>query len=124
MASALNDTLGQLHIVTGKVTVSSAVWTMTSNDGSATLSDLGAGNVRVNFVDPFLTAPTVVASVLKGTHEAAVVKSVMVESVTTTTAEFVCHSIDDTGTGATDLTTADPDTDDGFHFIAIGLRNN
>jgi hypothetical protein len=122
--SSVRQDLGQLHIVTGKITVNSNTWTLSSNDGSASLNDIGAGNVSVTFGQAFLSAPAVVVSNLKATHEAAVYKSVTVESVTTTTAEFVCHSIDDSGAGATDVTTVDPDDDDGFHFIAVGLRDN
>ena len=123
MSSVLAD-LGNLHIVTGTITVTTDVWTLTSNDGSASLNDLGAGNVSVTFGQAFLSAPAVVVATLKATHEAAVTKDVVVESVSTTTVEFVNHSIDDSGAGATDLTTVDPDNGDGWMFIAIGLRNN
>lgn len=115
--------LGNLYIITGTITVTTNVWTLTSNDGNLALTDIGAGNVSVTY-DAFLTAPTVLVSPLKATHEAAVIKPVLVESVSTTVAEFVCHSIDDTGAGTTDITTADPDNGDGFTFAIIGVRNS
>jgi hypothetical protein len=119
MASGVLANLGQLHIVTGRITVTTNTWTLTDNDGSATLTDVGAGNVTVNFVDAFTSAPAVVCQPLKATHEATVFYDVVVETCTTTACEFVFHH-DTAGTN----TTADPDDGDGWMFIAIGLRNN
>ncbi len=123
-SSKVLNNLGSLHIVTGTITVNSGTWTLVTNDATCTLTDIGAGNVRVNFGENFLAAPTVVATILKATHEAAVVKDVLVESSTVALAEFVHHSLDDTGAGETDIATVDPDADDGWTFVAIGHRNN
>ncbi len=123
-SSKVLNNLGSLHIVTGTITVNSGTWALTTNDATCTLTDIGAGNVSVTFGENFLAAPTVVASFLKATHEAAVVKDVLVELVNVSTAEFVVHSLDDSGAGETDIATVDPDDDDGFMFVAIGHRNN
>ncbi len=118
MSSAL-DSLGQLHIVTGLITVNTNTWTLVTNDGSATLTDDGAGLQSVNFVEPFLSAPVITTSVLKATTEATVFHAVEVVTVTTTIASFAFHH----DTAATN-TVADPDNDDGWYFVAIGLRAN
>ena len=118
MSSVLAN-LGNLHIVTGQITVTSGTWALTSNDGSVTLTDNGAGDVSVNFVHAFLSAPIVVASMLKAAPEATVFHGVTVEAVTTALATFQWHH----DTAATN-SLADPDDGDGCHFIAIGVRNN
>ena len=117
MSSLLSE-MGQLHIVRGTITVNSGTWTLSDNDGSSTLTDLGLGNVRVDFGDAFLSAPTVVATALKATAEAAEAHYVYVEAVTTTTCEFKFYHLPATPDEQ------DPDDDDGWMFIAIGLRNN
>ncbi len=119
-SSKVNSNLGQLHLVSGTVSVTSGAWTITSNDPTVTGSDSGtAGNYVVTFGEAFLTVPHVFVAPFKVTHEATVFYNVMVESKTTTTAEFQVHH-DTAGTN----TTADPDDGDGFDFFAIGLRNN
>ena len=123
-SSKVLNNLGNLHIVTGTITVNSGTWALTTNDSTCTLTDIGAGNVRVNFGENFVSAPSVTATILKATSEAQVIKNVIVENTTTALSEFVHHSFDDSGAGATDITTVDPDDDDGFMFVAIGVRNN
>ena len=117
--SRVLDDLGNLHIVTGRITVTSNSWTLASNDGSASLTDIGAGNVSVTFGQAFLSAPRVVCQTLKGTHEADVFYDCVVETTSTTGFEIVFHH-DTAGTN----TTADPDDGNGCDFIAIGVRNN
>jgi hypothetical protein len=121
--SALLEDLGQLHIVTGLVTVTTNVWTLTSNDGSLTLTDNGAGDITLNFVEAFLSAPTVVATAVKASPEATVTHYVIVQSVTTTAVTFQFHHIQDTAS-TTGVSAADPDNGNGWYFIAIGKRNN
>jgi len=117
MSAVLGD-LGQLHIVTGKITVTTNTWTLTTNDGSATLTDDGDGLQSVNFVEPFLSAPTVIATAITAT-EATTFNVVEVVTVTTTIASFAYNH----DTAATN-SVADPDNGEGWYFIAIGLRNN
>ncbi len=119
MGSSLLDQQGQMHIITGKITVNSDTWTLTTNDGSATLTDNGAGDVTVNFVEPFLSAPACTATPIKATHEATVFYNVKIEQLTTALVQFHFHH-DTAGTN----TTADPDDDDGWSFIVVGLRDN
>jgi len=123
-SSKVLNNFGSLHIVTGTVTVNSDAWTLVTNDATATLVDIGAGNISVDFGENFLAAPAVAVGILKATNEATVVKSVIIEQSTTALVEFRCHSLDDSGAGETDITAVDPDDDDGFMFVAIGHRNN
>lgn len=124
MSSSALSNLGNLHIVTGRVTYTTGVPALSSNDGSATIADTGTGNATVTFGTPFLSAPRVFAQYVKATHSAAQIHTVTVEQVTTTVAEFRVLLADDTGAGTTDVTSPDPADADGFDFIAIGLRNN
>lgn len=113
------DNLGQLHIITGRITVTTNTWTLTCNDSTTTLTDIGAGNVSLTFGQEFLSVPAVVATPLKATHEATVFYDVVVEAASATGCEFVNHH-DTAGTN----TTADPDDGDGWMFIVVGLRSN
>lgn len=124
--SSVGDNLGNLHIVTGVITANASnVWQVaSSNDDTVTVADTGTGNATVTFGQAFTSAPVVVANVVKATHSAQIVQTVTIEAVTTTTAEFRYHSVDDTGAGTTDVTSPDPAENDGFHFVAIGLRDN
>jgi hypothetical protein len=117
--SSVLQNLGNLHIITGTITVTSNTWTLAASDDTTTLTDIGPGNVSLTFSPAFLAAPAVVATPLKATHEATVFYNIKVEAVSTTTVEFVNHH-DTAGTN----TTADPDDGDGWMFIAIGLRDN
>ena len=117
------NNLGSLHIVTGTITVNSDVWTLVTNDATCTLTDIGPGNARADFGEAFTTAPRVNATILKATNENQVMKNVLIESISAGAVEFVHHSFDDTGAGETDITTVDPDDDDGWMSVAIGRRN-
>jgi len=122
LSSKVINNLATLHIITGTITVNSGTWTLVTNDATCTLTDIGAGNVRVDFGEPFVIGPSAHATILKATHEATVVKDVLIENATTALCEFVHHSLDDTGVGETDITTVDPDDDDGWMFVVIGAR--
>ena len=116
MSSVLSD-LGNLHAVVGTVTADGTDYTMTSNDGSASLADNGTGDVTVTFGQPFLSAPGVTATAINtfaATVGAAVVS--VVASATNSVQFNVAKS------GATDVAPAALDA--SFGFIAIGLRNN
>jgi hypothetical protein len=82
-SSKVLQNLGQLHIVTGTITVSSGTWSLVSNDPTATITDDGLGNAGVLY-EAFTAAPVCVVSMLKATVEAASTYVVNVESVTTT----------------------------------------
>jgi hypothetical protein len=86
-SSSVLHNLNELHIVQGRITYSSGVPSVTSNDGSLTVTDTGAGDVRITYA-AFLTAPQVIASPLKGTHSATTHNAVSVETVSTTTCDF------------------------------------
>ena len=116
------NNLSSLHIIAGRITVTSNTWTLTSNDPTLTLSDLGAGNVSIEYGKNFIATPRVIASTLKGTHEATVTKHVTIESNSTSSTEFRFHSFDDTGAGTSDITQVDPDNGDGCDFIVVGER--
>ena len=123
MGSSALDQLGQLHIVTGRITYSSGVPSLSSNDASASVADTGTGNCTVTFGEAFLSAPQVVASYLKATHDAADQDTVTIEQATTTTVEFRTLLTNDAG-AASNVTSPDPADGDGIMFIAVGLRNN
>ena len=122
MPSSVLSRLGMLHVVTGTIVWTSNVPALTTNDDSATVADTGAGNATVTF-EAFNAAPTVTASILKGTHVAGELDQVHIEAVTTTTAEFRVQRATDTGVGATDVAAQDPDDAEGLTFIAVGYRN-
>jgi len=125
MSSSVLKSLGQLHIVTGRILYTTGVPAVTSNDGTVTVADTGInGNCTVTFGDAFLSAPQVMAQYLKATNSAAIIHNVTVEQATTNTAEFWVNVSTDTGAGTTDNTNGDPADGDGIMFIAIGLRNN
>jgi hypothetical protein len=115
-------TESQLHIVYGRILYTTGVPALTSNDGSASVADTGSGNCTVTFGQAFLSAPQVIASPLKATHDAADQDSVTVEQATTTTAEFRFLLTNDAG-AASNVTSPDPADGDGLMFIAIGLRD-
>jgi hypothetical protein len=118
MSSVLSD-LGNLHIVYGTIIYTSGVPALASNDGSATVADTTTGVATVTFGQAFLSAPAVVPAPLKATEAATFNNSVVLDSVSTTTAVFR-FKIDNAGTNST----ADPADTDGCTFIAVGLRNN
>jgi len=117
--ASVGDNLGQLHIITGLITVTSDTWTLASNDPTCTLTDIGAGNVSITY-EAFLSVPACSTGIVKTTNEDTVFYNVLMEGVPTTTSiEFRCHH-DTAGTN----TMADPDDGDGWNFQVIGLRNN
>jgi len=121
-SSKVLNNLGSLHIIFGRIRVTTNVWSLSVNDPTTTLTDIGPGNVSLNFGENFIGVPRIAATISKATHEAAVVKDVLVESSTVSACEFVHHSLDDTGAGETDSVTVDPDDGDGWNFIVIGER--
>ena len=117
-SSKVGQNLGQLHIITGNCTVASGTWTLNDcSDPTATITDDGLGNAGVLY-EAFLTAPGCVVSMLKATVEATSTYVANLESVTTTNVVFQCHEI------ALASDDKDPDDNDGFAFIIIGIRNN
>ncbi len=124
-SSKVNSNLGVLQIIAGNITVSSGTWTLDDQSDAVTLTDIGAGNVSLQFNYPFISAPVVVCSILKLTpDETDVVKHVLVESISTTECEFVHHSIDHTTSGVCDIVTVDPDDADGWEFLIVGTANS
>lgn len=124
MASSLQDSLGQGHLVAGKVTASAGTAAvLTSNDGSATLTRVAAGEYTVTFGDAFLTAPVVTGTSLKAFGTATTstdVVVVMIEAVSTSAVTFNLFDV----VGVATATTGDQSDAADFHFVAFGLRNN
>ena len=121
-SSNVLSNLGSLSIITGRITVASDVWTLSRNDDTCTLTDIGAADVSIEYGEAFITAPTVIVTTLKGTHEAAVTKHVSIEANSVSSTEFRFHSFDDIGAGTANVTSPDPDNGDGCEFIVVGER--
>jgi hypothetical protein len=117
------DTLTNLHIVTGTVLFTTGVPTLTSNDASLTIADTGEGNWIFTWTAPWVAAPVVFASVLKGTHVILELDQIHVSSVTTTTFEVQYQRATTGAAGVTDVAIQDPDDDEGFMILVIGQRN-
>ncbi len=90
--SRVNQNLGSLHIIQGRVIGQGTPALDVCNDASVTLTDTGTGNYTLAFA-AFLTAPVVFTSVLKTTHSATTKNWVTVEQATTTAAEFRYHHV-------------------------------
>ena len=115
-SSKVNSNLGQLHIITGKITYASGVPSLIGcNDPTATIATTATGDATVTY-EAFLAAPAAVASPYILTSD--VHWNIQVEQATTTT--FEVKFIDDDNTAAI----ADPADGDGCTFIIIGMRNN
>ena len=124
MASSLQDSLGQGHLVFGKITSSAGTAaTLTSNDGSATMSRAAAGDYTVTFGDAFLTAPLVVANIVDATFATTATHTVVVKASATGSVQFNMATLTLTGatTSADSLALADGGD---ISFMAFGLRNN
>jgi hypothetical protein len=123
MGSSLLDFLGRGHIVYGKINASQATDTViTSNDGSATLTRVAAGEYTVTFGDVFTAVPIVVGCPVVSITTATVSTDcpvVTLESVSTAAVTFNILDVVG-GTDATDAVQADHD----FYFVAIGSRDN
>jgi len=115
MSSKLLSRLGQLHIVTGSV--SADLDTLTCNDGSATITNNGAGDCTVTFGDVFLSTPIVVTAPV-GTGAATL--GAPYAAVAASATNSVQFSIGLTG----DTDTVPSVVDGAFGFVAIGLRDN
>lgn len=123
MASSLLSNLGQLHVVTGKITASAGTdAALTSNDGSASLTRNATGNFTVTFGQPFLSAPIVTASpVLTVTPTDGYgtdMIGVVVDAIATNSVELNVVDMSDATTNG-DLSDAGTIT-----FIAVGMRDN
>ena len=119
MSSVLKD-LGQLHVVAAKV-VGISTASITSNDGSATLTDNGTGDYTVTFGDAFLSVPAVSATVIDATISTAAAQGIVITAVATGSVQFQTWQTT-LATAGTDIVNAATDLD--FHFIAVGMRNN
>ena len=87
MGSSVKENMGQLHIVTGRITYLSGVPSLTTNDDSASVTDTAEGDVRIPY-DAFLTPPQIFCSALKGTHSATTHNNVALEQISITNADF------------------------------------
>jgi len=98
---------------------------ITTSDGAATLTDNGTGDYTVTFGSNFLSAPTVVATVIDATYATTDQPAIVILSVATDAVRFNCMMhVDHTGAG-TDATTLSVGAlaDMDFHMVAIGKRN-
>ena len=120
MSSVLKD-LGQLHIVAGKVDGTDTA-ALTSNDGSATLTDNGTGDYTITFGDAFMSVPAVTATVIDAAISTDAAQGVVITAVATGSVQFQTWEAVLTGGASTDIANAAGDLD--FHFIAVGMRNN
>lgn len=109
--------LGRSHIVAGKITYSSGVPSISSNDADASVADTGTGNCIVTWGVVWGAAPIVVCSALKGTHSATTHNNVLAEAASTTVVEFRWLEHVD----ASASTSPDPADDEEIHFVAVGI---
>ena len=114
------DQLGQGHTVHGTITGTSTA-SISSNDGSATLTDNGTGDYTVTFGKAFLSAPTVTATPVVATFSTDAADGVSVVAVDTTSVQF--NYSQPVLIGATASDTANALADGIFTFTAMGLRN-
>jgi len=121
MGSSVLDGLGRMHIVSGSVSASGTA-ALTTNDGSATLTDNGTGDFTVTFGDAFVAAPVVVACPVDATFSTDAAVGVAVKVIATNSVQFNCWEADVEGATATDITNAAADI--SFQFIAVGYRDN
>ncbi len=111
-SSKVLNNLGNLCIITGKITGAGSPALTNCNDASVSIADTGTGDFTLTY-DAFTSAPQVFCQVLKATHSATVKNFVTVEQATTTTAEVRFHAIQSPGTHPavlTGSTTWDPAT--------------
>jgi len=124
MGSSLLDQMGQMHIVTGLITATDATdAALTSNDGSATLTRVAAGEYTVTFGDVFLSAPHAVGTAVQALGTATVSTDsvvILIESVATNAVTFNCVDV----VGGTDATQGAQSDAGNIEFIVVGQRNN
>lgn len=120
MSSSSLANLGQAHLIAGSISASGTA-ALTTNDGSAALTDNGTGDFTVTFGQSFLSVPAVVATIIDPTDSTTQAHSVAILSVSTAAVRFNVKTVTTNGT-ATDILSALADVN--FNFMAFGTRNN
>jgi len=124
--SKVNSNLGNLKIITGLITVDTNVWTLLDDNDACTLTDIGPGNVSVEFNTPFISAPVAVTAFFNATHQISIAWRIDIEAISTTSVEFRVHQItaSDPPDGICDISQADQGQNDGWRYMIIGMANN
>ena len=109
--------LGRGHMVQGKMTYSSGVPTLVSNDADATAATSEAGLTTITWGTIWSAAPTVTFQYVKATHSDEQSHHIVMTSVSTTTCiiRIIGHN------DGAENTNPDPADTDEVHFIAIGI---
>lgn len=126
MASSIQDSLGNGHLVAGKLTCSAGTdVAFTGNDDSVTVARTVAtlaGGYTVTFGEPFLAAPVVTLALVDATVSTLSNPVVALNTVATNSFTF---SINDEVRSATGTAVAVAPLDSGdVHFMAFGKRYN
>lgn len=114
--SSLENNLGQGHIIAGNITASAGTAAVvTVNDRSVTVTRTATGDYTLNFGQAFHSVPAAVFTAVNATF--ATTKQKTVEIVSAATDSVRVSLVDMNGT-VTAL------TDQDFHFVIFGKRDN